>query len=80
MAKGKLAVLTGQADEAYQSDFLTGLEKQAFEEGYDVCVFSMYIKYQNTLEREKGDSNIFTLVDYALFDAVIVMADSIQTP
>lgn len=80
MAKGKLAVLTGQADEAYQSEFLTGLEKQAFEEGYDVCVFSMYIKYQNTLEREKGDSNIFTLVDYALFDAVIVMADSIQTP
>ncbi|SEF57827.1 EAL domain, c-di-GMP-specific phosphodiesterase class I (or its enzymatically inactive variant) [Eubacterium ruminantium] len=80
MVKGRLAVLTGQADEAYQSEFLMGLEKQAFADGYDVCVFSVYIKYQNTPEREKGEANIFTLIDYAMFDAVIAMADSIQTP
>ncbi|MCR5147799.1 MAG: EAL domain-containing protein [Eubacterium sp.] len=80
MVKGRLAVLTGQADEAYQSEFLMGLEKQAFSDGYDVCIFSVYIKYQNTPERERGEVNVFTLIDYAMFDAVIVMADSIQTP
>ena len=28
----------------------------------DVCVFSMYRKYQGTPEREKGEANIFSLV------------------
>ena len=42
MVKGRIAVLTAQSDEAYQRDFLMGVEKCAFESGYDVCIFSMY--------------------------------------
>ena len=80
MVKGRIAVLTAQSDEAYQRDFLMGVEKCAFEAGYDVCIFSMYIKYQNTPERERGEATIYTLINYDLFDAVIVMADCIQTP
>ena len=80
MVKGRIAVLTAQSDEAYQRDFLMGVEKCAFESGYDVCIFSMYIKYQNTPERERGEATIYTLINYDLFDAVIVMADCIQTP
>ena len=80
MVKGRIAVLTAQSDEAYQRDFLIGVEKCAFEAGYDVCIFSMYIKYQNTPERERGEATIYTLINYDLFDAVIVMADCIQTP
>ena len=77
---GKIALLVGQADEAYQQEFISGVMKRAFETGYSVCVFSMYIKYQNSKEREVGDSNIFSLINYSMFDAVIILSDTIQTP
>ncbi|MCR5215166.1 MAG: EAL domain-containing protein [Eubacterium sp.] len=80
MVKGNIAILVGQADEEYQQGFIHGAMKKAFELGYSVSVFSMYIKYQNTKEREIGDSNIFKLVNYELFDAIIIISDSIQTP
>ncbi len=80
MIKGNIAILAGQADEQYQREFLSGAMEKAFEAGYSVSVFSMYIKYQNTKEREIGDSNIFNLINYDMFDAVIIMSDTIQTP
>ena len=80
MVKGKIALLLGQADETYQSGFIRGVMKEAFRNDYSVYCFSMYIKYQNSREREIGDSNIFQLFDPAQFDAVIVLSDTIQTP
>jgi len=80
MSEKRIALLLGQAEEQYQADFIRGVEKQAFRNGYDVCIFSMYIKYQNSAEREFGDSNIYNLINYDLFDAVIVLSDTIQTP
>lgn len=80
MAKKRIALLLGQPDEAYQQEFIRGVKNRAFELGYDVLVFSMFIKYQNTKEREVGDSNIYNLVNYSMVDAVIVLADTIQTP
>ncbi|MBQ6231596.1 MAG: EAL domain-containing protein [Eubacterium sp.] len=80
MVKGRIAVLLGQADEDHQEKFIKGVEKQAFRLGYDVCVFSMYIKYQSTPERDKGDSAIFEIINYSKFDAIIIMSDTIQTP
>ncbi len=80
MVKGKIALLLGQADEVYQQEFVSGVMREAFSHGYTVCVFSMYIKYQDTREREIGDSNIFRLFNPALFDGVILLSDTIQTP
>ncbi|MBO4863636.1 MAG: EAL domain-containing protein [Eubacterium sp.] len=80
MVKGKLALLLGQADENYQSEFIRGVMSRGFELGYDVCVFSMYIKYQNNKDRETGDSNIYNLINYDMFDGVIILSDTIQTP
>ena len=80
MEKKRIAVLTGQADEDYQSNFIKGVMKRSFELGFDVYVYSMYIKYQSSKEREIGDSNIYNLIDYSLFDAIIIMSDIIQTP
>lgn len=76
----RIALLLGQADEYYQERFIKGFLKQAFEDDMDVCVFSMYIKYQDTPAREIGDSNIFHLVNYSKFDAVVLLLDTIQTP
>ena len=53
----RIALLTAQADEAYQSSFIKGVMERAFETGYTVCVFSMFIKYQNSPNREIGDDS-----------------------
>ena len=76
----RIALLLGQAEEFYQCRFIDGFLKQAFEADLDVCIFSMYLKYQDTEAREKGDKRIYSLVNFDLFDAVVVLPDTIQTP
>ena len=79
MSRKRIAVLLGQPEEYNYERFLKGFLKEAFDRDYDVCVFSMFIKYQLTPERCIGESSIFKLVSYEKFDAVVVMADTIQT-
>jgi len=76
----RIALLIGQSDEFYQRRFIDGFLTEAFSEDYDVCIFSMYLKYQDTEARERGDKRIYALINYALFDAVVVLPDTIQTP
>ena len=78
--QGKVALLLGQPEEFYQKRFINGFLEKMFATGYDVCIFAMYIKYQNSAPRETGESNIYSLVNYDLFDAVLVLPDTIQTP
>ena len=75
----RIALFAGQSDESYQSRFISGFLKNAFAGGYDVCVFSMYRKYQDTQEREWGESNIFSLMAPDKFDGAVILKDSIQT-
>ena len=75
----RVAILVGQAEEEYQRNFIEGYIKQAFTDDFDVCVFSMFRKYQDTAVREAGEANIFRLVNFSLFDGVVVLGDSIQT-
>ncbi len=76
----RIALLLGQADENYQEQFIRSFLTQAFSDDLDVCIFSMYLKYQSTAARETGEANIYTLVNYHLFDAVVLLLDTIQTP
>ncbi len=76
----RVAILVGQGDEYYQAEFICGFEKQAFSFDWDVCVFSMYQKYQSSTAREQGEASIFSLVPYEDFDGMILMLDTIQTP
>ena len=80
MSRKRIAFLCGQPEEYCQSLFIQGFNKVAFAADFDVCVFAMYQKYQDSMQREKGDSSIFKIINYEKFDAVVVMADSIQTP
>lgn len=75
----RIAVLLGQPEEFYHERFLKGFLKEAFSRDYDVCMFAMYIKYQNSPARCIGESSIFDMVSFDKFDAVVVMADTIQT-
>ncbi len=76
----RIALFVAQADEYYQALFIEGFIGKAFEHDADVLVFSSYLKYQNNLGREVGETSIFTLVPYEDFDAIAVMADTLQSP
>ena len=75
----RIAVIVGQADEYYQSRFLTGFTAGAFALDMDVCVFSMYHKYQSTTDREQGEVNIFSLMRPEMFDGVVYLMDTVQS-
>ncbi|MBR0512204.1 MAG: EAL domain-containing protein, partial [Ruminococcus sp.] len=77
--RGRLALFAGQADEAYQSRFISGFNKKALAADYDVSIFSMYRKYQDTPENEKGESEIFNLMNPDKFSGAVILKDSIQT-
>ncbi len=75
-----IAILCGQPDEEFQKLFIEGFAEQAFKCGYDVCVFAMYLKFQDSKPDEIGDSNIFNLINGNVFDGIVVLGDTIQTP
>lgn len=76
----RIALLLGQPGEDNQKNFMTGFMKQAFSYDYDVCVFAMYHKIQESKPREVGESNIYKLIQFDAFDAVVIMGDTVQTP
>lgn len=80
MGRKRIGILLAQAEEKNQSAFLEGFLKEAFILDFDVCVFSMHVRLQGTEAREVGDSNIYNLFRPELFDAVVMMPDTIQTP
>lgn len=75
----RIGLLVGHPDEEHQRLFIEGFFSSAFSLDYDVCVFAMYNKYQETTAREIGESTIFSLINYELFDGFIVLSDTIQT-
>ena len=76
----RICVITAQVEESTQNRFMQGFLKQAYDMNYDVCIFSMFLKYQDSADREVGDSNIYNLINFNLFDAVVLCQDTIQTP
>ncbi len=76
----RYALLVGQADEEYQRHFIEGFSAGAFRDGADTCVFSMFRKYQDSEIREAAEANIFSLVRPELFDGIVILKDSLQTP
>ena len=54
--------------------------KEAYSCDYDVCIFSMYQKFQERDLRDIGDSNIYSLINFKEFDGVVILLDTILTP
>ncbi len=75
----RIGLLLAQADENYQSAFIEEFLRQAFAYDYDVCIFSMCYKKQENHARELGESNIYNLINYDLFDGFVILPDTIQT-
>ena len=76
----RIAVLLGQPEVDHQSHFVEGVMQQALQADFDVCLFSMIRMYQSSATREQSDSNIFRLINPNMFDGLILLLDTIQTP
>lgn len=76
----RIGLLLAQLEESTQRRFVSAFTKEAYEKDYDLCIFSMYQKYQETNLRNIGDSNIFSLVPFDIFDALVILQDTILTP
>ena len=80
ITRKRIAVLCAQPEESYQKGILEGIREKLHAADFDMCIFAMYQKFQETKLREAGESNIFNLVNINHFDGIIVLADTIQTP
>ena len=76
----RIGILLAQLEENTQKRFTDAFIKEAYAHDYDVCVFSMYQKYQETELRNIGDSNIFSLIRLECFDGIVVMLDTLLNP
>lgn len=76
----RICVLLAQLEEKTQKSFSKAFIKEAYSHDYDVCIFSMYQKFQERDLRDIGDSNIYSLVNFNEFDGVVIMLDTILTP
>ncbi len=74
----RIGVIMAQPEETTQNLFIKAFMEEAYAHDYDICIFSMYQKYQETRLRNIGDSNIFSLIQFDRFSGFAVLADTLQ--
>ena len=75
-----IAVILSEICEVYQTMLVDGIRKGAAEAGYNVAVFaSFFSRRLDSSLNEIGENNIFSLINYELFDAFIVVPNSLNT-
>ncbi len=74
-----IAVIVSEVCEVYQSLLLEGIKKRAAENNYNVAVFgSFFVKRFASFLNEIGENNIFSLINYDLFDGFVVVPNAIE--
>ena len=74
----RIALLTSELQEFFQSQFMEGFLKKSFENDYDVCVFTTLLKEPESALKAVGEAGIFSLINFDAFDAVVVMGDMLR--
>lgn len=76
-----IAVILSEVCEDYQMTLVDGIRKGAAEHGYNVAVFaSFFSRRSDSPLNEIGESKIFSLINYNLFDGFVVVPNSLETP
>lgn len=72
-ARRKIALITTELENIYQQRVMKGMFSQCAKYGYDAAVFSTLVDTTHSMkENLKGELNIFNLVNFDLFDGVII--------
>jgi diguanylate cyclase (GGDEF)-like protein len=73
MKKRKLiGVIISEVEELYQHRLLGGIITQCYALDYDVAIFSTFIRNSGLPEYKMGEKNIYNLINFELFDGIIV--------
>ena len=69
----RIALVTTELENAYQQRVMEGIFHQAAKYDYDVAVFSTMVDSTHFMKDNlKGEQNIFRLINFEMFDGVIV--------
>ena len=74
----KIGVIICEAFGTYQTKVLEGINNKAHSLGYDVLVFTTFVKLCFHENYEYGEKNIFNLINFDQLDGVIVAGDTLQ--
>ena len=72
-----IAVLTAGIDEEYQQNIIKGINEYAGEKNINIFYFTAYGGVLANSNYDKGEYNIFNLVNYSRFDGIIFMDNTI---
>ncbi len=75
-----IGVIAGLVDAKAQAEIMKGLCEVAFQNNYDIAVFSISIKQYAREMYQTGEINIYNLMNYELFDGIIIIPDTIRIP
>ena len=76
-----IAVIVSEICEDYQTMLIDGIRQSAAESGYNVAVFASFFSGRSDSPlNEIGENNIFSLINYKLFDGFIVVPNSLERP
>ena len=75
----RIAVLTISPESDHNKDILSGIFEQAKKADYDVCVFSPMVQISHRFkEYLTGELNIYELINFDMFDGVLIMPVSMM--
>lgn len=75
----KIAVVAADAFNDYINRIFVGISEQCRFLGYDVCFFIMAFNAETGSPMQKGEENIFSLIDSSSFDGVILLAGNLES-
>lgn len=74
----RIGVIYCEGQGYYQTKLIRGINSRAHELGYDVVVFTNFVKACHNIDIELCENNIFYLINFDEFDGIIVGADTLR--
>lgn len=74
----KIGVIICESSSSYQTKLLQGINQRAHQLGYDVLVFTTFVKLCFHENYEYGEKNIFNLIQFDKLNGLIVAGDTLQ--
>jgi len=78
MKRKCIGVVMSQPEKLYQTQLLQGINKEAFDHGFHVAIFSTILKVGGIEEFQTGEINIFELMNFDKLDGIILVPDTIH--
>ncbi len=80
MAKKRktIGVITTDIYETYQRNVMRGIQREAAAQGYDVVVFSTFLKAGMWFGYLAAEQNIYNMIQYDRLDGIILMPDHLM--